>query len=345
MKNGRSTDYIGDNIIFNKKNNDQKKIIEDAPKKLVDYIGQEELISRLNVYLGSAKKRGTAADHMLFFGPPGLGKTTLAEVVACELNNGLKVTSGPLLQKTADIVSILNNIRPCEVLFIDEIHRLSIACAEILYTAMEQFKIDILIGNGNAAKIVTITLPKFTLIGATTKLGTLPNPLRSRFGIIEKFDWYSLDALKVIVIKFLDYFRICIDPAAALKIAEASRGTPRVAKKIAAKVRDYGLMNNTQNITEDLVKVVLNFFNILPNGLTEGDIEILKLLYEKNRPLGLDAMRTILNEEKETIEEVYEPFLLRIGYIERTARGRVLSKEYMDDILKIIYNNKKNNEF
>ena len=340
MKSGRSTDYIGDNIIFNKKNSDQKNFIEDTPRRLVDYIGQEDLICRLNIYLGSAKKRESAADHMLFFGPPGLGKTTLAEVIACELNNGFKVTSGPLLQKTSDIVSILNNIRFGEVLFIDEIHRLSISCAEILYTAMEQFKIDILIGNGNAAKIVTITLPRFTLIGATTKLGTLPNPLRSRFGIIEKFDWYSLDALKVIVTKFLDYFGIIINSDAALKIAAASRGTPRIAKKIAAKIRDYGLMNNINNITEDLVCIVLDFFNILPNGLTEVDIAILKLLYEKNRPLGVDAIRTILNEEKETIEEVYEPFLLRLGYIERTARGRILSKEYIDDILKIIYHDR-----
>ncbi len=307
-----------------------------SPKSIKDYIGQEALKKRLFVYIESAKKRKTALDHILFFGPPGLGKTTLAEIIAFELDKKIKITSGPVLQKTGDLLALLSSLKPGDVFFIDEIHRLPIVVEEALYSAMEQYKIDIIIGAGSGSKTVTIQLPSFTLLGATTKLGLLSAPLRSRFGIIEKFEWYSIDELIIIINKTANFFNILIDNESIRKIAEASRGTPRVAKKLMYKIRDYAIVNTNNKIDEFIILDVFNFFNILKNGLTLSDILLLKVLYEKQHPIGIESLAALINEEVEAIEEVYEPFLLRLGYIERTPRGRVLRKEKIEEIKKLL---------
>jgi Holliday junction DNA helicase RuvB len=336
-KKNTAHEYTTHNTIFNNRaSHDDTHTIVHTPKQLTEFIGQENLIKKLLIHIHSAKKRQAAADHMLFFGPPGLGKTTLAEIVAHELQQKIRITSAPLVQKTSDIISILNNIKKGDIIFIDEIHRLPMHNAEILYTAMEQFKIDILIGTGNAAKIVTLPLPPFTLIGATTKLGTIPNPLRSRFGIIEKFDWYSQTSLATIIINTMQFYNLEIPYHVALKIAGAARGTPRIAKKITGKIRDYAISAGNTAITEKIIDDALHFFNILPNGLTDVDIELLSILYKKKHPVGLDSLASILNEERHTIEEVYEPFLIQEGYIERTPRGRIIPENKLDDIKHII---------
>lgn len=274
---------------------------------------------------------------MLFFGPPGLGKTTLAEIIALQLEKKIKVTSGPVLQKIGDLLALLSSLKQGDVFFIDEIHRLPIAVEEALYSAMEQYKIDIIIGAGAGSKTVTITLPPFTLLGATTKLGLLSSPLRSRFGIIEKFDWYTVEQLIVIIMQTAVFFNIIIDKQSARKIAEASRGTPRIAKKLMHKVRDYAIVKTDSKIEESIIVEVFNFFHILENGLTYSDIVLLETLYQKKNPIGLESLAALMNEEIEAIEQVYEPFLLRLGYIERTPRGRVLRKEKIEEIEKLLF--------
>jgi Holliday junction DNA helicase RuvB len=310
-----------------------------SPKSIDEYIGQEELKKRLYVYLESAKKRKTALDHMLFFGPPGLGKTTLAEIIACQLEKKIKTTSGPILQKTGDLLALLSSLKEGDVFFIDEIHRLPKIVEEALYSAMEQYKIDIIIGVGAGSKTVTITLPPFTLLGATTKLGLLSGPLRSRFGIIERFDWYSVSELIIIIIQTALFFKINIDEGSAKKVAEASRGTPRIAKKLMHKIRDYSIVKTQGVINESIILEVFTFFNILENGLMYQDILLLQALYHKKHPIGIDLLSALINEEVEAIEEVYEPFLLRLGYIERTPKGRVIRQEKKNEIESILQKN------
>lgn len=307
-----------------------------TPHSLKQYIGQSQLKERLHIYIESAKKRGTSPDHMLFFGPPGLGKTTLAEIIALELGKKIKITNGPSLQKTADLLALLSSLKTGDVFFIDEIHRLPIAVEEALYSAMEQYKIDIIIGAGAGSKTVTIQIPAFTLLAATTKLGLLSSPLRSRFGIIEKFDWYDIPSLIEIISQTGRFFGVTISEEAARKIATASRGTPRIAKKITAKVRDYAIVKTNNLIDKDIINEVFDFFDILENGLTSTDITILRILYEKKHPIGLDALGALINEEPATIEDVFEPFLLQLGFIERTPRGRVLRKDKIEQVEKLI---------
>lgn len=313
-----------------------------VPQVLADYIGQDELKKKLFVYIESAKKRNAVLDHMLFFGPPGLGKTTLAEIIASLCGKKIKITSGPLLQKTGDLVSLLSSLRQGDVFFIDEIHRLPINVEEALYSAMEQYKIDVIIGAGVGAKTVTIQLPPFTLLGATTKLGLLSAPLRSRFGIIERFDWYGISELALIINQTALFFGIELDQLGLEKIAHASRGTPRIAKKLMHKIRDYAIVKSEGKILSDTINEVFHFFKILDNGLTEQDILLLSILFNKKHPIGVESLAALMNEEVEAIEEVYEPFLLRLGYIERTPRGRILRKEKIEEIGIVLQKNKIN---
>jgi Holliday junction DNA helicase RuvB len=321
-------------IFFDKKNDISSQYF--IPTSMEQYIGQEELKKRLYIYIESAEKRNAVLDHILFFGPPGLGKTTLAEIIALKLGKKIKITSGPVLQKTGDLLSLLSSLKYGDIFFIDEIHRLPVCVEEALYSAMEKYKIDIIIGAGAISKTVTISLPPFTLFGATTKLGLLSSPLRSRFGIIEKFEWYDISELIIIIMQTAKFFNIIIDNSSAFKIAKASRGTPRIAKKIMNKVRDYAVVKTENIVNEGIIDDVFSFFSILENGLTFSDILLLQILYDKKYPIGIETLAALINEEIDAISDVYEPFLLRLGYIERTPRGRILREEKKDEIWKII---------
>jgi Holliday junction DNA helicase RuvB len=297
------------------------------PKNLAQYIGQTELKKRLHVYIHSAKTRECCLDHMLLFGPPGLGKTTLASIVAREMDAHIKIASGPTLQKSGDLVAILSNIKKKDILFIDEIHRMPICVEETLYGAMEQFKIDIIIGQGPMAKTVSLPIQPFTLIGATTKTGLLSAPLRSRFGIVEKFDWYNEQELGEIIRQSALFFSIELDEKASNLIASCSRGTPRIAKKLMRRIRDYLLINKSNTVSYEIIQEALNFFGVMEQGLTEVDLKILSTLYNRphGMPMGIEALAVSIGEEPETIEDVYEPFLMQKNFIERTSRGRIIS--------------------
>jgi Holliday junction DNA helicase RuvB len=314
------------NLIFFDKN--KEDFLSDFnPNSFNEYIGQKQLKERLYLYVTSAKQRNTCLDHMILFGPPGLGKTTLASIIAKEMGKNLKITSGPTLKKSGDLVAILSNLKENDIFFIDEIHRLMISIEETLYSAMEQFKVDIIIGQGPSAKTVSLPIAPFTLIGATTKMGLLSAPLRSRFGIVEKFDWYDSSDIAEIIKQTATFFDIKITNEAALKIASCSRGTPRIAKKLMRRIRDYVIVNENSIADEQSVDKAMNFFGVMKDGLTSVDLQILKIIYNRpfGAPIGIEAISTLIGEEVETIEDVYEPFLLQRGYIERTPRGRILN--------------------
>lgn len=297
-----------------------------TPTSFDDYIGQKALKKRLSVYIQAAHKRDEPLDHLLLFGPPGLGKTTLAGIIAQEMKSSMKTTSGPALQRSGDLVAILSSLKKGEILFIDEIHRIPISVEETLYTAMEQFKIDVIIGQGAGAKTLSLPLQQFTLIGATTRAGLLSAPLRSRFGITEKFDFYENEDLAEIITQSAHFFKITIDKEAADEIASCARGTPRIAKKLIRKIRDYVEVHHNGQAFHEETKEALAFFGIWHDGLTEIDRQIMKTLHNRPRqsPIGLDALAALIGEDPETIEEVYEPFLIYRGYVERTPRGRTL---------------------
>jgi len=294
------------------------------PKTFDDYIGQQEIKDKLHVYTTAAKMRNQALDHLLLFGPPGVGKTTLAQIMSQVMNVSIRICSGPMLERTGDLVAILSNIQTRDILFIDEIHRLPTAVEEVLYTAMEQFRVDIIIGQGAGAQSVNLPLNPFTLIGATTKSGLISAPLRSRFGIIERLDFYDEPSLQKIIMQSATYLGITIDADGALLIAKAARGTPRIGKKLLRRVRDFAQVNNNNNADAALVQQALSFLGIDEHGLTTLDNLILQkmILHFNGGPVGLNTLAALIGEDEETLESVYEPYLLRKGLLERTARGR-----------------------
>lgn len=299
------------------------------PKTLSEYIGQTKVKENMKVYIEAAKKREEPLDHVLLYGPPGLGKTTLANIISHEMNSNLKITSGPAIEKPGDLAALLTNLSPFDVLFIDEIHRLNKSVEEILYPALEDFTLDIIIGKGPSARSIRLDLPKFTLIGATTRAGALTTPLRDRFGIVERLELYNSEDLTTIVKRSANILDIVIENDAALEIAKRSRGTPRIANRLLKRVRDYALVMGNGTITLEIAKIALNKLDIDDVGLDSIDRRLLKTLIEKyqGKPVGIETLATTLGEEVTTIEDVYEPYLIQIGYISRTPRGRVALPE------------------
>jgi len=307
--------------------NRQEERLENTlrPQTLKEYIGQTKVKENMKVYIEAAQKRGEALDHCLFYGPPGLGKTTIANIIANEMHSNLKVTSGPAIEKPGDLASILTTLSENDVLFIDEIHRLSKNVEEILYPALEDYTLDIVIGTGPSAKSIRIDLPKFTLIGATTKAGSLTTPLRDRFGIIHKLELYSPEDLSVIVKRSANILEVGIDDESAMEIARRSRGTPRIANRLLKRVRDYAAVLGDGDITLKIAKHALNQLEIDELGLDETDRKILEIMINQyqGRPVGLETIATTIGDEVDTIEDVYEPYLIQIGFIARTPRGRM----------------------
>jgi len=301
--------------------------LDFTPKTFDDYIGQKELKEKLSVYTQAAKMRGEALDHLLLFGPPGLGKTTLSQIMAQVMGVSIKICSGPMLERTGDLVAILSGLEPREILFIDEIHRMPSHVEETLYSAMEHFRVDVIIGQGAGAKSVNLPINPFTLVGATTKSGMISGPLRSRFGIIERIDFYTDEELQKIVLQNAAYLDMKLSDKSALRIGSCGRGTPRIAKKILRRVRDFAQVNNNNSADDKLVSSALTFLGIDEDGLNTIDNMMLKKMIEHNdgAPMGLETIASLVGEDKDTLETIYEPFLLRKGYIEKTPRGRQIS--------------------
>ena len=295
------------------------------PKTLSEYIGQTKVKENMKVYIEAAKKRGESLDHVLLYGPPGLGKTTLSNIIANEMESNIKITSGPAIEKPGDLAAILTALSENDVLFIDEIHRMNRSVEEILYPALEDFTLDIIIGKGPAAKSIRLDLPKFTLIGATTRAGSLSTPLRDRFGIVSRLELYSEKDLKTIVKRSSNILEIDIDEDASTEIAKRSRGTPRIANRLLKRVRDYALVLGDGNITLDIAKLALNKLEIDELGLDSTDKRILEAIIKKytGGPVGIETLAATVNEEADTVEDVYEPYLMQVGFLGRTPRGRV----------------------
>ncbi len=297
------------------------------PRSLDEYIGQEQVKENLRIFIEAAKLRHEALDHVLFYGPPGLGKTTLAGIIAEEMNSNLKITSGPAIEKPGEIAAILNGLSDGDVLFIDEIHRLNRQVEEVLYPAMEDYAIDIMIGKGATAKSVRLDLPRFTLVGATTRAGMLTAPLRDRFGVVNRLEFYSDEELRVIVMRSAGLCKVTIEAEGALEIARRSRGTPRLANRLLKRVRDYAQVRYDGHITKEIADEALNLLEIDSLGLDGVDRKMLLTMVHKfsGRPVGLDTLAVAIGEDAGTIEDVYEPFLIQRGLLKRTPRGRVLT--------------------
>ncbi len=299
------------------------------PQYLREYIGQKDVKENIDVFIKAAKLRDEPLDHTLLYGPPGLGKTTLAFIIANELETNIKTSSGPAIEKTGDLAAILSSLEPGDVLFIDEIHRMPRVVEEVLYSAMEDFTLDIIIGSDGSSRSIKIDLPPFTLVGATTRVGDLTSPLRDRFGIISKLEYYTIEDLCNIIKRTADVFEVDIEEDAAIELAKRSRGTPRIANRLLKRVRDFALVNGNGNIDIEITKTSLDRLKVDSEGLDDTDHNLLKsIIYKFNGgPVGIDALAASIGEEVSTIEDVYEPYLLQNGFLKRTNRGRVVTEK------------------
>ena len=316
-------------IVTEEKLEEDNDIANIRPETLVDYIGQIEVKENLAIFIKAAKMRDEALDHVLLYGPPGLGKTTLAGIIANELGTNIKTASGPSIEKSGDLAAILSSLEAGDVLFIDEIHRMPRFIEEILYPAMEDFTLDIIVGNDSSSRNIKIDLPPFTLVGATTRAGDLSSPLRDRFGIISKLQYYTTDELTKIVKRTSSVLNSPIDDDAAVELALRSRGTPRIANRLFKRVRDYALVVGDGLITLDIARMALDKLKVDRLGLDDTDYHLLKSIIEKfnGGPVGIEALAASIGEEQGTIEDVYEPYLLQIGLLKRTSRGRIVTKK------------------
>lgn len=313
------TDLAGEDIVIEK---------GLRPESLDQYVGQSKAKNNLKIFIEAAKSRNEPLDHVLFYGPPGLGKTTLATIIAHEMGVHIKVTSGPAIEKPGDMAAILNNLAENDILFIDEIHRLNRQVEEVLYPAMEDYSIDIMIGKGQGARSIRLDLPKFTLVGATTRAGLLTAPLRDRFGVINKLEFYTVDELKQIIIRSAGLLNVEIDEKGATELARRSRGTPRLANRLLKRVRDFAQVKYDGVITEDVANLALDLLEVDKLGLDKGDRSILETMIDKfdGGPVGLDTLAAALGEDSGTLEDVYEPYLIQNGLLQRTPRGRIATR-------------------